>query len=367
MDDRRFDALTKSLASGSSRRSLIKGLLGLAGLATTGAIVRNEVDAARRGSSGPSAPTPPPLPTAQPTRTAVPTKAPSCPGRQVPCDGGCCCPAGETKCGPACCPAGATCCDNACCYGECYGEELCCPAGNVVCAGVACCAAGEVCAGGRCQQPSPTSTSTPTSTPTPDPCAGVECNAGPICFSPQGTCDPSTGQCVYVQQPIGFPCGPCDACDSAGTCQSLGECCSDDQCPSGRCEEDRTCCVETTTCDALDWYRCPTNYPTNCGGVIDCSDHCLDGWTCSASSGICFNQTKTCLPGVTACLGTLGWCADLGSCYEDFDGENHCVTPRFVACGECAGNNDCPAGWICASHSGCSECPPGQGICMQLK
>ena len=66
----------------------------------------------------------------RPTPTPVP---PRCPGNQIPGNGGCVCPAGLSKCGPACCNPSATgathseCCDNACCKGHCYGEELCCP------------------------------------------------------------------------------------------------------------------------------------------------------------------------------------------------------------------------------------------------
>ena len=42
MDDRRFDSLTRALAQGTSRRTLIKGLLGLGGIAAAGVVVRNE-------------------------------------------------------------------------------------------------------------------------------------------------------------------------------------------------------------------------------------------------------------------------------------------------------------------------------------
>src|SRR5687768_9474074 len=125
MDDRRFDALTRALGKGGSRRTLLKGLLGLGGVTAAGAVLR-ETDAARRGYSGPQTPGPqptlPPQPTAPPPLPTA-TTVPKCPGIQVPCGADCCCPAGNTKCGSDCCPDGqAECCDGACCYGTCYGE-----------------------------------------------------------------------------------------------------------------------------------------------------------------------------------------------------------------------------------------------------
>src|SRR6188472_2835873 len=125
MDDRRFDALVRSLASGHSRRTVLKGLLGLGGLAATGA-AQHTAEAARRPTT--------------------PTPVPRCPGNQTWNGSACICPGTLSKCGPACCnesvPRGdaahSECCDNACCHGECYGEELCCPTGQVVCDGNCC-------------------------------------------------------------------------------------------------------------------------------------------------------------------------------------------------------------------------------------
>ncbi len=48
MDDRRFDALVRQLASGQSRRSVLKGLLGLTGVALAGSAATESTDAARR-------------------------------------------------------------------------------------------------------------------------------------------------------------------------------------------------------------------------------------------------------------------------------------------------------------------------------
>lgn len=112
MDDRRFDALTRHLGQGGSRRQLLQGLLGLGGTAVVGSIQPRTGEAARR-------------------TTPSPTPA-KCPGNQISDGTACVCETGTT-CGPDCCPDGeAQCCDNACCYGTCYGEELCCPTGSIV-------------------------------------------------------------------------------------------------------------------------------------------------------------------------------------------------------------------------------------------
>ncbi len=55
MVDRRFDAIARNLASGTSRRALLGGLLGLGGLAV-GGLNLHHAGAARRGFSGPRFP-----------------------------------------------------------------------------------------------------------------------------------------------------------------------------------------------------------------------------------------------------------------------------------------------------------------------
>lgn len=52
MDDRRLDTIARNLASGTSRRTLLAGLLGLGGL-VAGGIEPHRASAARRGFSGP--------------------------------------------------------------------------------------------------------------------------------------------------------------------------------------------------------------------------------------------------------------------------------------------------------------------------
>lgn len=52
MDDRRFDTIARNLASATSRRALLRGFLGLGGVAAAG-IDLHHAGAARRGFGGP--------------------------------------------------------------------------------------------------------------------------------------------------------------------------------------------------------------------------------------------------------------------------------------------------------------------------
>lgn len=105
MDNRRFDALTRAVASAISRRQLVKGALGLGGAF---------------GSSG--------LREAQAARRPTPTPTPhSCPGMQLWNGTACVCPDELVTCGPDCCVSEIHCCGNACCGAGsiCVGEETC--------------------------------------------------------------------------------------------------------------------------------------------------------------------------------------------------------------------------------------------------
>jgi hypothetical protein len=241
MDDRRFDALVRSLAVERSRRSALKALLGIGSIATVGAIVLDDVEAARRGEPA-SVPTPrPTTPPSPPTSTqAAPTQVPpsataACPG--VLCAGGCCdgqctstgacCPAGSAVCGPDCCPNGqAECCDNACCYGACYGEELCCPTGRIACNGVClplggCCSDAD-CSGARCLQ-NVCIAFTPTNTPQPT----VTATATPVCRE-----DSDCGACTCSNDGRDITCPNC----FDGNCVVTPALCPDGtSCVGGEC------------------------------------------------------------------------------------------------------------------------------------
>lgn len=104
MDDQRFDLLTRAFASGSSRRSLLKGLLGFG--VTAGAVSTRMGDSSARQRGGSNNP-PPPTPTPSPTETP-----PICDNHPCGLD---CCESADQCCDGECCPAGYVC----------SGEETC--------------------------------------------------------------------------------------------------------------------------------------------------------------------------------------------------------------------------------------------------
>ncbi len=257
MDDRRFDALTRTFATAGTRRQMLKGLLGLGGL--LGGTIARDASAARR-------PTPTPKPI-------------SCPGNQIPVDGVCTCQSG-TKCGPECCPDGAECCDNACCDGTCYGEELCCPTGNIVCEGQ--------CRDWEC-------------------CAGADCPTGSVC-------DPTTHSCQCVPNCTGKSCGDDGCGGSCGTCLG-GQTCTNGacSCPSGYLCSDSTC---HECCADAD---CPTNQVCDrqsqtCVCAPNCTDKTCGGDGCGGSCGAC-PDGQTCTASGTCACSTGFLCAD-GACHQ---------------------------------------------------
>ena len=277
IDDRRFDSLVKSLADGASRRSVLKGLLGLGGAAVAGgALFEGKASAARR-----------PSPTATP---------PKCPGIQTWNGYACSCPpTAPNQCGPACCtgkpgdpqgPGHSECCDNACCNGLCYGEELCCPWPRTFCTeaqecceeGVTvCCGEAGCCAGGCCQDAQGNDLCCSGDTP--------KCCSGDTCIAAGGCCDASDcgpgdcwscveHQCVSDQAKCASGCVDC----VQGTCQTVDANCDDgDACTTDTCNADGTCsntfhCTSDECCD--DGYVCNTN-TCNADGtcappVVDC-------------------------------------------------------------------------------------------------
>jgi hypothetical protein len=228
MDDRRFDSLARSLANGASRRSVLKGILGLGGAAVAGGtLLDGKTEAARR-----------PTPTPKPVR---------CPGNQTPVGGVCTCPdTAPYECGPACCtgeagdppsPTHTECCDNACCHGTCYGEELCCPTNpgpgeqpptHQICSsaqGVECCPADQDC----CEV---------------DGCCETVCWGGEDgnsnCCSPGAFCPGNDSPDLCCTN--NFIC--CGAGTSGNLCRDpnvANGCCTTEDCPSGQVCESNVC------------------------------------------------------------------------------------------------------------------------------
>lgn len=242
MDDRQFDSFVKSLAAGVSRRSVVRGVFGLAAGLVAGSAV-TDAWAARR-----------------PTPTPKPVK---CPGNQHWNGAACVCPDGSEACGPDCCPDGqATCCDNACCYGYCYGEELCCSFDSWCEASWECCGPDEVCCGESGCIP-----------------AGAEC-----CY------DAECGENAYCTAEHQCACDA-GAIDCGAGCV-VAECCGDGDCAEGQVCADGGCFYPCTydgqqySCPQCSFWQClrfeadDTSYCVAPGFGL-CSDGlCAPGWYC---------------------------------------------------------------------------------------
>jgi hypothetical protein len=313
MDDRRFDSLVRALAEGKSRRSVLKGFLGLGGAAAVGGtLLEGGTDAARR-----------PTPTPTPVR---------CPGNQTPVNGVCTCPASAPfECGPDCCtseaggpptPTHSECCDNACCFGTCYGEELCCPTNDR--------SAGEF--------PIP-----PTHKICESAVNGTEC------------CE------------LDAPCCEVDGCCDTVCWAGNAFCCSQEAfCPGGGSVED-ICCVNVgdqlfACCNGgTDARFCyDTSVDGACCTDADCGDPCL---VCNAATNICEPrcdaENEVCctgLPGPGVCI--TGECCSFDDCGEgraccDAASGTLCVDQTFCP-------NSCSAESPCI---GCSTCI--DGLCFE--
>lgn len=349
MDDRRFDSLVKAVALGTSRRRVLKGILGLGGAALVGsAAIEPDAQAARR-----------------PTPTPKPIK---CPGQQTWDGSACVCtvpPApGPTVCGPECCnpaavgPAHSECCDNACCYGTCYGEELCCPTNTPagggtpiasVCSNGECCLLPDVCINGVC--------GTPFRCQNNDDCGDCE------------TCNTNTGQCSYLctnalpqccVNGFGEYCIPAGetCCSSADDCTESCSYCNDvvRYCVQ-RCEGSDACCegLVADECCAVD--RCVPGQGCCTEGYIACGGRC-----CNASVYACEAGDCVCLPGTEACGQLPGGCCPDGQCNDNRD----CCAAGTTACGvSCCDNatQTCNQG-ICECAAGLILC---EGVCVDAQ
>ncbi len=302
MDDRRFDSLARSLANGASRRSVLKGILGLGSATLAGGILLDgETDAARR-------PTPIPPP-------------PKCPGNQIPSGGTCICPpTAPYECGPACCtgtsadppsPTHTECCDNACCHGTCYAEELCCPTNP-----------------GPSEQP-----------PTHQ-----------VCRSAQGVeCCPIDQHCCEVD-------GCCDTVcwggeDGNSNCCPQGAFCPGDGTADICCTNNFICCGAGTSgnlCrDPNVENGCCTD--SDCSSNQTCTDHiCVDTDPCEGACSefqVCVERECLCEPGTSGAGELCTPCAP-GS-YSDI--------PGSTLCDSCDLNTYQPD----SGQTSCYACPPG--------
>jgi hypothetical protein len=375
MDDRRFDQLVKAVASGASRRSVLKGMLGLGGAALVGgAALEPGAKAARR-------PTPTPKPI-------------TCPGNQTPVNGVCTCPgSAPNKCGPDCCTGKVTdpypraanhseCCDNACCFGTCYGEELCCPTNSrsgelppladVCSATNECCLAPDFC----CNIDGCCSTvcwggdfDDDFCCPAEDLCPGGGTSPDLCCTGDTTCCGAGTDDNTCIDLTLDDACCIASDCGppAEGTC---GWDCSGNVCVSFVCVEGTICC-EGACVSSSEFGACPVD-PEGCcstaDGFICCgTDGCclstrcneINGDCCASEAAVCRVEGGCCTPPQECCLGET--CCDPGKCTT---GGACCTGDDIVCAGECCPEERCSPGVGCCPDGflGCSG-----GICCRAE
>ncbi len=208
MDDRTFDTLARRMAQHHGRRALLKGLLGLAGAASIGALAATPGEAARRGYAGPF-----PRPTE--VTGPPPCTDANCYGCHG-CVGGVCTDQPKTNCydhtgeclAAYCTP------DGGCGYGFDCRVNL------------GCCGNEQVCnqTTGQCECK-------------PDTCCGVDCPGCQTCQNGQCTSDP--GSCYDHT-------AECRAsvCEADGGCSYPFDC----RVKAGCCTGNTTCNTATGAC-----------------------------------------------------------------------------------------------------------------------
>lgn len=329
-----LDGLAKALASGGSRRSVLKGLFGLGG--ATALDHASGAQAARR-------PTPAPKPV-------------SCPGPQVRDRARCGCPTGFDF-GPDCYETPEQCCDNACCPAGsvCISEELCCPA-QQVCPdypGGPCCPDGLLC-----------------------------CPGGDGCFDPDGgycidadcpsdSCNLVSCQdnsCIYQHLPDGTDCGDCAACqggDCTRTCDD-GTCCTDDDVcvdrMAGGCCDNSDCPSDACNPALCENHQCQVGGSEACHTITG-NVCCNDGEHCAEFAVVQGVSLGACCPsGASACL-TLDGLAPTPVCCAS---GTHCIATGEItedlSSGVCCSDETA----ICMTASGSAVCCESGTHCVQL-
>lgn len=351
MDGSRFDDLTRGLAGGLSRRSLLRGLAGglmsAAGLAAANTSVEAkkpscpEDSVTCRGQC---------IPSSQLTADSANCGACGvrCSACQV-CSGGQCVSNGDLCCGVRC-RKGSTCIAGQCdatCAPRCQGKQC----GDDGCGGsCGTCAANQICAnGGKCRAvsttPAPITTTPEPTTTTSEPTTTTEDPSTTTTEDPSTTTteNPST---TTTQDPgTSTTVGP--ACKAVGdVCDGSSDCCSND-CNKGlcRCNTNADCPASAEACVA---NVCDLGNTRTCVPQPYCDNSCPCGKCHSCANGTCVanNDDTPCEGGI--CCG--------GSCRTDGQACSGCVGQ---VCDETK-NIFCCAGHVCVENS-CALCKPNNG------
>ncbi len=230
MDPTKFDELTKSLATPTSRRQAVKTL---AASAFGSMLAFSGLDRvfARTGHC------PPGLTLCHGKCVNTKTDPKNCGVCGTVCVSGLCV-------NGLCCPPGTINCNNSCCDGTCLNGTTCCPTGQTC--GTTCCPIGQVCLNGN------------TCCPAKQACGSICCPAGMIC---------KNGQCVTPPNCPSTGCATAclnnSSCDCVTTTEGVScvqpictfvTCTTSADCPSGQVCFTQGCCGSGSFCVPL----CPT-------------------------------------------------------------------------------------------------------------
>jgi hypothetical protein len=382
VDGQRFDDATRLLATGTSRRRLLRGLTGLALGGGVARVAQAETEAAacgpdqvkRRGAGCVCKAT---------GRPPGPDGCP-CAGGKVRCGGVCTavsCGNGTTLDAATCacvCPAGTEECNGACLAACANGQvfdascQCACPAGTVAC-GAGCvpqCAAGQTLDGAcSCVCNAGTLPCGGGCVPTCPP--GQEFDGACVCGCPAGTilCD---GGCV-ANCPSGQTLDPvsCGCVLSCGPSQVVCGAACVDACPTGEILNPTTCLCEGVVCPGEDLLcdgECVDGRldPNNCGAcdvVCDpATQFCDAGSCCNRQNVACQADDECCNFAPTTTIGTR-CCGNVcifvtsdeqncGACGNTCDSGEQCE--GGVCCnfsGDCAVDDDCCSGRACCDGS----------------
>jgi len=258
----------------------------------------------------------------------------------------------EAACDP--CPKGTTC-----------SNDVCCPQGTVG-TGTCCCTGTQGCCSGVC-------TEVQTDRNNCGFC-GRPCTGDYICAGGQCVCPPNTESCAS-----GLCCKGSDFCCNGKCCSALHGCCggecvqlgTQDNCKTcgDQCRGGQTCVDLNCQCPSVGQQLCPTPNGAQCTSLTDCNNcgdcgvKCGPCQTCDANgvlvSACDSAQCETCQDG--QCVGCTGCstCVN-GACQPKDCGPCKQCDPTTGSCvgdGEpCTYSFPPPGGTVCA--------PPGQECCI---
>lgn len=236
--NQRFDGLTRAMATGHSRRSVLKMIGGAAAAATAATVLKPfRASGVAATCSGPT------NLGASPCAAGTTPCGPCCCQAGIAClnntNGVCGCPSGTTQCGSACCQKGTACANAS--TSTCATAAVSCTQGQAPCGKSCCSATGQVCVSGTCTACIASGGSC---------AAGASCcTAGQACINnicQSSTCSPYLGACASYVECCSGTCGQNCGCIANGkTCTTDAQCC-EGLCSGGVCETTPDCFVGTT-------------------------------------------------------------------------------------------------------------------------